>query len=224
MTRAKSSKIGFVLGAAFLGALTGCAGYVDKPHHDHARGYPPPPPVYLERGVAVQDDYVYYPGYEVYYSSNRRQYIYQDGLSWVTRPAPPRVSVDVLFASPSVRLDSQDSPAVHHAKVVQQNPKHWAPPPSSPDRGQGNPDSGREMTREASGAKKLLNKDRQKEGKEKPSPVTMRSFRGMEAGLSDEDHNGSAVGQHAVYRIRAGTALTLTSITISGGNVVITHN
>jgi hypothetical protein len=91
----------------------------------------------MERGVAVQDDYVYYPGYEVYYSSNRRQYIYQDGRSWVTGPAPPRVSDDVLFASPSVRLDFHDSPAVHHAKVVQQYPKHWATPTSSPARGQG---------------------------------------------------------------------------------------
>ncbi len=65
----------------------------------------------------VQDDYVYYPGYQVYYSSNRRQYIYQDGRSWVSRPAPPRVSVDVLFASPSVRLDFHDSPAIHHARL-----------------------------------------------------------------------------------------------------------
>ena len=131
MTRTKFSKIEFVFGAALLGALTGCVGYVDRPHHDHARGYPPPPPVYLERGVAVQDDYVYYPGYEVYYSSNRRQYIYQDGRSWVSRPAPPRVPVDVLFASPSVRLDFHDSPSIHHATVVRQYPKHWAPPGSS---------------------------------------------------------------------------------------------
>jgi hypothetical protein len=93
--------------------------------------------VYVEREVVVQDDYVYYPGYQVYYSSNRRQYIYQDGRSWVTRPAPPRVSVDVLFASPSVRLDFHDSPAVHHAKVVQQYPKHWAPPKSSSNHGDG---------------------------------------------------------------------------------------
>ena len=76
----------------------------------------------------VQDDYVYYPGYQVYYSSNTRQYVYQEGRSWVSRPAPPRVSVDVLFASPSVRLDFHDSPAIHHAAVVRQYPKHWAPP------------------------------------------------------------------------------------------------
>jgi hypothetical protein len=141
MTRTKFSGIEFVFGAALLGTLTGCVGYVDEPHHGH--GHAQPPPVYAERGVVVQDDYVYYPGYQVYYSSNRRQYIYQDGRSWVSRPAPPRVSVDVLVASPSVRLDFHDSPSVHHAKVVQQYPKHWAPPGSSPNHGQGNRDDGR---------------------------------------------------------------------------------
>jgi hypothetical protein len=99
--------------------------------------------VYVESGVVVQDDYVYYPGYQIYYSSNRRQYIYREGRSWVSRPAPPRVSVGVLFASPSVRLDFHDSPANHHATVVRQYPKHWAPPGGSPNRGQGNKDNGK---------------------------------------------------------------------------------
>ena len=97
MNKTKYSKIGYVFGAALLGAITGCVGYVDEPHH--ARGYAPPPPVYVEREVVVvQDDYVYYPRYQVYYSSHRRQYIYQDGRSWASRPAPRRVSVDVLMA------------------------------------------------------------------------------------------------------------------------------
>ncbi len=74
------------------------------------------------------DDYVYYPSYQVYYSSTRRHYIYQDGRAWVTRPAPPRVSVDVLFASPSVRLDFHDAPSFHHSTVVRQYPQHWKPP------------------------------------------------------------------------------------------------
>ncbi len=126
MKRTKRSKIGFVFGAALLGSLTGCVGYVDGPRH--ARGYAPPPAVYVESGVVVQDDYVYYPRYQVYYSSNRRQYMYQDGRSWVARPAPRRVSVDVLVASPSVRLDFHDAPAVHHATVVQTYPKNWTPP------------------------------------------------------------------------------------------------
>ena len=120
-------KIGFVLCTVVAGALTGCVGYVDQPQH--ARGYGEPSG-YVESGIAVQPVYVYYPGYQVYYSSNTRQYVYQDGHSWVSRPAPPRVSAEVLFASPSVRLDFHDSPSIHHATVVRQYPKNWAPPGS----------------------------------------------------------------------------------------------
>ena len=71
------------------------------------------------REVVVQAHYVYYPGYQVYYSSNTRQYVYQEGRSWVSRPAPPRVSADVLFASPSVTLAFHDFPSLHYASVVQ---------------------------------------------------------------------------------------------------------
>ena len=39
------------------------------------------------RRSRVQDDYVYYPGYQVYCSSNHRQYIYLENRAWVTRPA-----------------------------------------------------------------------------------------------------------------------------------------
>jgi hypothetical protein len=133
------SRIGSVICIALVGVLTGCAGHVDRP--SRARVYAPPPPAYVETRVVVQDNYVYYPGYQVYYSSNTRQYVYQDGRSWVSRPAPPRVSANVLFASPSVRLDFHDSPAIHHAKVVRQYPKNWAPPGSSDGNQQGH-DSG----------------------------------------------------------------------------------
>ena len=124
MNRMKHLKIGFVFGVALLGALTGCVGYVDHPHH--ARGYAPPP-VYVEGGAVVSGGYVYYPGYQVYYSGSTRQYVYLEGSAWVTRPAP-RVSVDVLFASPSVTLDFRDAPSAHHATVVQTYPKNWTPP------------------------------------------------------------------------------------------------
>jgi hypothetical protein len=124
MKRTLSAKIGFVFGAALLGALTGC---VESPQHGHVYAQAP---AYAPGEVVVRDDYIYYPSYQVYYSSNRRQYVYLDGRSWVTRPAPPRVSADVLFTSPSVRLDFHDSPSIHHATVVRQYPKHWAPPGS----------------------------------------------------------------------------------------------
>jgi hypothetical protein len=118
MNRTKRSKLGFVLGTVLLGVLTGCVGYVEEPRHV----------TYAPESVVVPDDYIYYPGYQVYYSNHRHQYIYRDGHSWVSRPAPPHVSVDVLAKSPSVRLDFHDHPSVHHATVVRQYPKRWAPP------------------------------------------------------------------------------------------------
>ena len=118
-------RIGFVLSAALLGVLTGCV------HHDHprqARVHAEPPAVRVEAHVDAHPEYVYYPNYQVYYSSHRNHYVYLEGRSWVTRLAPPRVSVSVLFASPSVRLDFRDDPAAHHTTVVRQYPRHWSPP------------------------------------------------------------------------------------------------
>jgi hypothetical protein len=131
MNKMKNSKMGFVWATAFLVVLTGCVGYVEEPRH--ARVYAPAPPVYVEQAVVVQDDYVYYPSYQVYYSSSHHNYIYLEGRSWVTRPSPPRVSVDVLFRSPSVRVDFHDSPSAHHSRVVRQYPKHWSPPGHNKD-------------------------------------------------------------------------------------------
>jgi hypothetical protein len=114
----KSNQTGLMLGAVLLTTLTGCVGYVDSPR---AEVYVPAPV------VVVQDDYVYYPDYEVYYSGSRRQYFYMDGGAFVARPAPRGVSVNVLFASPSVRMNFHDSPANHHAEVVRQYPGHSSP-------------------------------------------------------------------------------------------------
>jgi hypothetical protein len=107
----------------FVLLLMGCV-------HDSSRraGYREPPPDYVEFGGVVRDDYYYYPGYQVYYSSSRHHYVYLEGGAWITRPAPPSVSVEVLFASPSVRLDFHDAPSIHHSRIVKQYPKHWSPP------------------------------------------------------------------------------------------------
>ncbi len=126
----KTNKVGLVLCGALLGTLTGCIGYVDQPHQGSV--YVAPPAVYVappvvETTVVVQDDYVYYPNYQVYYSSSRHQYFYMDGGAFVSRPAPRGVSVNVLFASPSVRMNFHDSPANHHAEIVRQYPKNWKP-------------------------------------------------------------------------------------------------
>lgn len=124
---------GLLLGATLLTAFTGCVGYVATP----------PPPVYVDPVVVVEGGYVYYPRYQVYYSNSRRHFIYPQGRSWVSRPQPPRASVDVVFASPSVHLGFHDAPSRHHAEVVRQYPKHWAPPREKPHHGDGDNRGGR---------------------------------------------------------------------------------
>jgi len=123
MRKTSDSKIGPLVTTALLIVLTGCIGYVESTS---------PSPAYIGPAVVVEDDYVYYPRHQVYYSSNRRHFIYQEGRDWVTRPAPPRVSADVLFASPSVHLEFHDAPARHHTAVVRQYPRRWSPPREKP--------------------------------------------------------------------------------------------
>jgi hypothetical protein len=113
----KPGRVGFALGAVLLASLTGCVGYVNGPRAG----------VYVAPPVVAQDDYVYYPDYEIYYSSSRHQYFWPEGGAWVSRPAPRGVSVDVLLASPSVKMNFHDSLANHHAQVVKQYPKNWKP-------------------------------------------------------------------------------------------------
>jgi hypothetical protein len=108
----------FGLCMAVIAVLTGCVGYVEGPSVG----------VYAEPEVfAVQDDYVYYPQYECYYSVSRHQYADHEGGAWVARSAPRGVSVNVLVASPSVKMNFHDSPAQHHDTVVKQYPKNWKP-------------------------------------------------------------------------------------------------
>lgn len=130
MTRTKNSKLGFLFGVMALSLVAGCVGYVDRPRGEV---YVPPSSVYVEEGVAMQDDYVYYPAYQIYYSSYRHQYVYRDGRSWVSRPTPPHVAVNVLLSSPSVNVGFHDSPANHHAEIARQYPKQWAPSESKHD-------------------------------------------------------------------------------------------
>lgn len=113
-----------VLGVALLGLVAGCARYESGPRAT----------VYAEPDVySIQDDYVYYPDYECYYSVNRHQYAYREGNRWVARPAPRGVSITVLEGSPSVRMGFHDSPAYHHADVARQYPKNWRPEGNKPE-------------------------------------------------------------------------------------------
>ncbi|HTB81707.1 MAG TPA: hypothetical protein VK717_12555 [Opitutaceae bacterium] len=127
----KTGHARFVLCTALLGTLTGCGAAADAPQVYVQSPAAQPPAV--QATVVVQDDYIYYPGYEVYYSRNRHEYVYPEGGGWVSRPAPRGVSVNVLLASPSIAVDFHDSPAAHHAAVVRQYPKNWAPPAPAHD-------------------------------------------------------------------------------------------
>jgi hypothetical protein len=120
----KTNNVGFVLSATLLAALAGCAG---SAYGQGAGLTITPPVVVVAPPVVVQDNYVYYPGYGIYYNSGRHQYAYLQGGAWVNAPAPGGVSVDVLRASPSVNMDFHDSPANHHAAMVRQYPKNWKP-------------------------------------------------------------------------------------------------
>jgi hypothetical protein len=125
---AKTNKVGFVLGAALLAAL---ANGVDSAQ---AQGIgvtvTPPvvvvaPPAVGAPAVVVQDDYVYYPDYGIYYNSGRHQYAYLQDGAWVTASTPYGVTPDVLLASPSVQMNWHDSPEKHHAEMMQRYPKNW---------------------------------------------------------------------------------------------------
>jgi hypothetical protein len=105
-------------GLLLLLALAGCA--------SDSAYYPGSAIGYDSRGaVAYQDDYDYYPGYEVYYARNRHEYVYRDGNNWVHSATYPRANAEVLLSSPSVRVDFRDSPERHHAEVVRRYPHDW---------------------------------------------------------------------------------------------------
>jgi hypothetical protein len=116
----KTGKAGFVSNTVLLIALAACVSYA---HGQSIQITVPPPVVVAVPAVVAQDNYVYYPDYGVYFNPTRRQWAYQDGGAWVSRPAPPGVSADVLLASPSVKMDFHDSPANHHAAIAKKFPK-----------------------------------------------------------------------------------------------------
>jgi len=105
-------------GAAFLGALG--LGFSSSRGDDHVSVQ-----VNAGIGVAVQDEYVYYPRYEMYYNRTRHEYYYREGNAWVHRPEPRRVKAEVLLQAPSVRMDFHDSPERHHDTIIKSYPRDW---------------------------------------------------------------------------------------------------
>jgi hypothetical protein len=109
-----------MLGVVFIVTLTSCVTRVDGPQVGS---------VYVSPVFADQDDYVYYPGYQMYYGSRSHKWYNREGSSWVARPAPHGVSMNVIHSAPSVTMDFHDSPAAHHAQVTKKYPKNWKPSP-----------------------------------------------------------------------------------------------
>jgi len=119
-----NKKTGFVLGAVLMAALAQCAVNADAQSVGIVIN---PPIVVAPPVVVVQDDYVYYPGYAIYYNTYRHQYAYLNGDAWVWAPAPQGVTVDVLLASPSVHMGFHDSLANHHQAMLEKYPRNWRP-------------------------------------------------------------------------------------------------
>jgi hypothetical protein len=117
----KTKQAGFILGAVLVAALTGGAGAACG----QSIVVTLPVPVVVAAPVVVEDDYVYYPNYGVYYNSHRHQYYFLRGDVWVTQPAPEGVTAEVLLASPSVNMAFHDSPERHHAEMMKQYPHDW---------------------------------------------------------------------------------------------------
>lgn len=118
-----NKQAGFVLGAVLLAALAQGAGSAAG----QSVQINVPAPVVVAPVVVIQDDYVYYPSYAIYYNSGRHQYAYLEGDLWVWAPAPRNVTVEVLLASPSVHMDFHDALARHHAEMLQKYPRNWQP-------------------------------------------------------------------------------------------------
>lgn len=115
-----TSQLTLLVGAGALAFLAGC---YTGPERTGYRSSGPGP-------VIVQDDYVYYPGDEVYYNNTRHQYVYRDGNAWVNRPQPPHGWAQ---NAPSVHVDFHDAPERHHAEVTKTYPKNWhSVPPAKP--------------------------------------------------------------------------------------------
>ena len=110
---------------ALLIILSGVAGCVDESRG--GRAYVAPS-IQITPNIVGQDDYVYYPRYQMYYGSRTHQYYYQEGSSWAARPEPRGLSAGVVTSSPSVRVEFHDHPAAHHAEVSRTYPKSWKGP------------------------------------------------------------------------------------------------
>ncbi len=114
------NKTSFLLGgSALVLVLAGCVTAGSPPRaHQPSRSD-------VRTVIMFEDDYEYYPRYEIYYSRRRNEYVYRDRNAWVRRSELPGISLSLLTAGPMVRMDFHDSPEFHHGNVVQRFPRNW---------------------------------------------------------------------------------------------------
>lgn len=163
--------VGLTAGMTFLATLTGCVAERSSGYRGHTQAT-----------VLFQDDYDYYPGYETYYSRNRHEFVYLEGNTWVRRPEPRGVSINVILAAPSVRLDFHDAPEQHHRTVIQSYPRTWNAPSPNHDVQHVRPETGqpehREVKHTQSTQKKTnAKKDRRGDKKDDKKDYDKRSDR-----------------------------------------------
>jgi hypothetical protein len=108
------------LWVAFIGALAGC---VVEPVGGTAYVAAP----VVVGSVGIEGGLIYYPDYEVYFDPGARVFWYNRGGVWVTGARPEGIAVNVLLASPHVRMNFRDSPANHHGEVLRRYPHGWRP-------------------------------------------------------------------------------------------------
>src|SRR5688572_30085700 len=85
-----TATIGLLTGTGLLLALVGCA----TGGSYRRGGYRSGPETQVQATILFEDDYDYYPGYEVYYSRNRHEYVYRDRDRWVRRAEPGGVTLN----------------------------------------------------------------------------------------------------------------------------------
>jgi len=118
---------GVIAGTCLLAALTGCTSAGSGP----SSHYPARPAV--QATLMIDDDYDYYPRYEIYYSRRRNEYVYRDANAWVRRSDLRGITLAMLDSGPVVHMDFHDSPEFHHGSIVQSFPRNWEQ--SGPKRG-----------------------------------------------------------------------------------------
>jgi len=110
---------GVIAGTCLLTALTGCTTAGSGPS-SHLPARPA-----VSASLMIDDDYDYYPRYEIYYSRSRHEYVYRDANAWVRRSDLRGITLAMLDSGPMVRMDFHDSPEFHHGSIVQSFPRNW---------------------------------------------------------------------------------------------------